>query len=191
MIFRKKIDLIRKPFKRILFLISVADILQSIGIFLSPFAVPSSHKFAYWGHGTKGNCSFVGLIFVMESTWVPLYSATLAIYYYSKLHLKIRDEEFSRKIEKWSHIFNITVVVVLNIIALATKAINPVTYGNLCSYSGTDLDNGDNEIALVINTVIFLLATVFIPILSLLVILTIEITLGYYLEGKTSFHSNH
>ena len=77
----------------------------------------------------------------------------------------------SRKIEKWSHIFNITVVVVLNIIALATKAINPVTYGNLCSYSGTDLDNGDNEIALVINTVIFLLATVFIPILSLLVIL--------------------
>ncbi|GFH44472.1 hypothetical protein CTEN210_00946 [Chaetoceros tenuissimus] len=171
MIFRKKVDLIRKPFKRILFLISVADILQSIGIFLSPFVVPASHKFAYWGHGTKGSCSFVGLLFVMGSTWVPLYSATLAIYYYSKLHLKIRDDEFARRIEKWSHRFNITLVVVLNIIALATKAINPVSYGNLCSYSGTDLDNGDNETAEAINTVIFLLATVVIPILSLLVIL--------------------
>lgn len=171
MIFRKKIDLIRKPFKRILFLISVADILQSVGIFLSPFAVPSSHEFAYWGHGNRASCSFVGLIFVMGSTWVPLYSATLAIYYYAKLHLKIRNKEFSRKIEKWSHRFNISFVVVLNIIALATKAINPVTYGNLCSYSGTGLDNGDHEIAKVINTVIFLLATVFIPILSLLVIL--------------------
>lgn len=126
------------PYRRIIFALSVSDILQSIGIVTGPFAVPSSIPQAIWSSGgNKVTCIFDGLIFTFGSSWAQMYSSLLSIYYFCKLHKHMTDNEFYTKIERKFHISIVSFMVVANVVALSLDSINPATTGSVCLYAAT------------------------------------------------------
>lgn len=132
-------DSIKTPYKRLICSISFSDILQSCGLLVGPFMTPTSVSQAFWSVGNEATCVIDGLIFSFGSTWVPMYSAALSIYYYCKLYKHMTDDQFYYKVERKMHIFIILFMVTLNILALSKKTFNTATSATLCTYAATPL----------------------------------------------------
>mmetsp|Transcript_10200 Transcript_10200/g.12923 ORF Transcript_10200/g.12923 Transcript_10200/m.12923 type:complete len:504 (-) Transcript_10200:156-1667(-) len=172
-------------YKRIIFCISLSDMIQSISSLMGPFAV---NFLSPWSLGQKGFCTFDGLLLVVGSTGVLFYSPLLTMYYYCKLHLNMEEEEIYHKVEKKVHWFTVIFIVCLNTYALAVDAINSATNGTGCTYAATPtacrvipgLDCDSNEKpALALN----IITAIIIPFLSLFLI----VSLLSFLLWKISF----
>ena len=75
MILRSHNGLNKSPYSRIIFGLSVADIIQeSAGMIISPFAVPSDSTriYAPWAKGTIGACEAAGFFLQVGASAVPL-----------------------------------------------------------------------------------------------------------------------
>jgi hypothetical protein len=162
-------------YKRIIFCISLSDMIQSLSSLMGPFAVTFLSP---WSLDQKGFCTFDGLLLVVGSTGVLFYSPLLAMYYYCKLHLNFSDEEIFYKVEKKMHFVTIGFIIILNAYALAVDAINSATNGTGCTYAATPtacrmipgLDCDDNEKpALALNVI----TAIIIPFLSLFLIIAL------------------
>ena len=98
------------PYRRIIFGMSLADILQSAAILTGPFALPANdevQKFP-WALGGRMSCDIDGYLMAIGSTMVPFYLLLLCTYYFCRLNLKMSNLRFWRKVERWAHIFIIT-----------------------------------------------------------------------------------
>ena len=77
MILRSHNGLNKSPYSRIIFGLSVADIIQeSAGMIISPFAVPSDSTriYAPWAKGTIGACEAAGFFLQVGASAVPFYT---------------------------------------------------------------------------------------------------------------------
>lgn len=162
-------------YKRIIFCISLSDMIQSLSSLLGPFAVTFLSP---WSLDQKGFCTFDGLLLVVGSTGVLFYSPLLAMYYYCKLHLNFSEEEIYHKVEKKMHFVTVGFIIILNAYALAVDAINSATNGTGCTYAATPtacrmipgLDCDANEKpALALNVI----TAIIIPFLSLFLIIAL------------------
>lgn len=175
LIWRKK-DGFATPYRRLIFCISISDILQSLGLLIGPFSPPKSVRQAIWSAGNDNTCTFDGLLFTFGSTWVPMYSAALSIYYFCKLHLNMTDEQFQFKVERHMHRFIIVSMIAVNIAAMAKDAINTATSGTMCLYSATPIrcrytDYVDCDANADAAMVIGMMTTTILPFLCLFLIL--------------------
>lgn len=163
------------PYKRLIFSISISDLLQSLGFLIGPFIVPASDDQGYWAVGNRGTCIFGGLILYSGFIWVSLYSGLLSIYYYCKLYKKMSDEDFYYKVERKMHYLIILYVVILNTAALSTNAINTGNYSNFCGYNATPRGCTNSDVECDKNRVpamIFMfLSIIIIPCLTLIIII--------------------
>ncbi len=137
-IFRSN-DNVKNPYKRLICSISFSDILQSFGLLVGPFMIPAGVPQAFWSIGNEATCVIDGLIFSFGSSWVPMYSAALSIYYYCKLYKNMTDEQFYYKVERKMHIFIVLFMVILNIVGLSKNTFNTATTGTMCTYAATPL----------------------------------------------------
>ncbi|GFH52696.1 hypothetical protein CTEN210_09172 [Chaetoceros tenuissimus] len=126
---------LKNPYRRLIFAISVADMMQSLSIVLGPFINDAAVSQARWAIGNEHSCRLNGLLLALGSTAVPLYSCSLSIYYYCKLYKKMTNERFWSNIERWMHIIIITSIAVMNIIALSLNLFNSGVNGSLCFYA--------------------------------------------------------
>lgn len=175
LIWRKK-DGFATPYRRLIFCISISDILQSLGLLIGPFSPPKSVRQAIWSAGNDNTCTFDGLLFTFGSTWVPMYSAALSIYYFCKLHLNMTDEQFQFKVERHMHRFIIVSMIAVNIAAMAKDVINTATSGTMCLYSATPIrcrytDDVDCDANADAAMVIGMMTTTILPFLCLFLIL--------------------
>lgn len=119
------------PYRRLIFGMSVFDIIQSLGILTGPFAVPTGTWNASWATGTTASCEFNGFISLLGTLAVPIYTFALSVRFYCKLNLRMDDKVFTKRIEKWFHL-SILLVVILCLVALVMDTFNPLPSGSFC-----------------------------------------------------------
>ncbi len=121
------------PYRRLIFGMSVFDIIQSIGLLTGPFAVPSNDnplKFP-WARGTTATCELNGFISLLGTVAVPIYTFALSVRYYCKLNLKMEDAFFTKKIEVWFHV-SVVMTLIIGFVGLAMNTFNPLPSGSFC-----------------------------------------------------------
>jgi len=72
------------PYRRIIFFISISDLLLSLGLATGPFATPVDTPTALWAIGNTQTCEANGFIFVAGQLGVTLYTTMLGIYFFCK-----------------------------------------------------------------------------------------------------------
>lgn len=181
---------LKNPYRRLIFAISVSDMMQSLRIALGPFLNDSAVPHAFWAIGNKHTCRLDGLLFALGSTGAPMYSCALCIYYYCKLYKKMPNQRFAQKVEIWINQFVLIFLTTTNIYALGTKSFNSSQEGQFCLYAVTpsgcrqrpdlygecESTPDPNSIA-----ILSLLTSVFIPVACLV----ISVVLLSFLLWKT------
>ena len=121
------------PYRRLIFGLSVSDVVQSLAILTGPFAPPKGAVFNPWAMGNTVTCNINGFMATNAFSFVPMYTTSLCIYYVCKLTRRMSDEVFATRVEWILHVgiflFNCT----LTTTALALDSYNPSTSG-FCYY---------------------------------------------------------
>lgn len=97
-----------------------------------------------WAIGNRSSCVFDGAIFLAGSCWVPLFTASLAIYYYCKISKKMTNEQFVNRVEEWLIIFNLFFVFTILFVVIATGALQTIETGVLCMIKPSHMIDSDN-----------------------------------------------
>ncbi len=111
------------PYRRIIFGVSVSDIIQSLAYLLGPFLVPSEIQDS-WGIGNKRTCRVQGCLLVFAVAIVPMYMCFLCFYYLCKLKYRMSNEEFAYKFEAKIHSFIIFAAAAISISGLIMNVIH-------------------------------------------------------------------
>lgn len=127
---------LHSPYRRIIFGLSCADILSSLGFMTGPMLVPRDEKGVNWTiggpSGTVATCEMNGFILTLGGTAAPMYMCALCIYYLCKVNYSMSDRVFARKMEKPIHFFIVGWSFIGASVALITDNINSVPGGDLC-----------------------------------------------------------
>ena len=124
---------LQSPYSRIIFGMSIADIMQSQGFLLSPFVNVAPDALWNVKGGNETVCEAVGSIFSIGSIAGPLYTFFLIYYFLQRVMYKLKPADFSRqKKEVWIHVFIWLFPLVFTCYALFKKQINSSRYGSIC-----------------------------------------------------------
>jgi hypothetical protein len=120
------------PYSRIIFGLSIADIMQSLGIVISPLAAPSGTLDAPWAMGSTGSCSAIGFLLNVGGLAVPFYTLFLTHYFLQRVKYKLTPAQFARKME-----CRITTCIWLfpaigGLVGLVNGYFNPGPGGSVC-----------------------------------------------------------
>jgi hypothetical protein len=189
------------PYRRIIFGLSVSDILQSLALFCGPLSVPTSAPVGIFAMGNDFTCLTDGFINSFTSGSTPMYMVVLCLYTALKIKTTVSDEEFCHKYEKKLHIGIFTINLALTVFGLATKSIATSITGNFCTFAASPpgcrqapdlVGECEQEIDYVFPLAITM--SLGIPFLSLLgIVCCMAIVCIYNLRGKmfTLQNSHH
>jgi len=124
---------LNSPYRRIIFGISISDMIQSFAILSGPFLIPSTIEDSL-GIGNDTTCNMDGFLLVAGGTAVPLYTFLLSLYYLCKLKFRMTNEVFTRRIEWMSHILIILFVVTLSSAGVGLGIIGTNQNKSYCIY---------------------------------------------------------
>lgn len=165
---------LKSPYSRIIFGLSLADVLQSFGVLVAPFAAPKA-LFNIFGEGNEQSCEAIGFFTVMGSLAVPWYTLHLTYYFLKRVKYKITPKDFANGEEKWLHILIWTYSSAVAIYALARGQINPTNGGSMCYITASPVGCIDKECTRGVGankttafTVIASLVTIFIALFLVL-----------------------
>jgi len=88
-------------FARILFAISIFDVMTSCGVFMGTWPIPRGTPGVYMASGNKGTCTAQGF-WMQLGVGVPLYNASLSIYYFLVLFKGYKEHQV-KKVEPLFH----------------------------------------------------------------------------------------
>ena len=125
----------RSPYRRIIFGLSLSDILQSLVLVTGPFATPSDNPIGVWGVGNQSSCRLNGFFFTWSLGSTPMYMLGLCIYTVLKVRRNMTDKAFSKHIEKKMHYLIALLGFLPSFAALLTNAINCTVLGGFCAIS--------------------------------------------------------
>ena len=128
--------LVHSPYHRIIFGLSISDILQSFAMLSGPFLSPAYAPQALWGVGNKLTCNMNGIFFVVGFTSTSMYTFFLCYFCLCKVKTNMTDDAFSQKIEWKMHTFIIAFNVIVCVAGLITKTFNTVD-GKLCIFNAS------------------------------------------------------
>ena len=130
---------LKSPFRRLIFGISISDIIQSSSLIIAPFAIPAS-DISPFGVGSQGTCSAQGFVVDVTGHTLPVYACAISYFYCCKLHRNMSNKEFSRRREWLAHFSGLTFGLIVGTIAIATESMNPYITGTFCSYATSPRD---------------------------------------------------
>lgn len=111
------------PYHRLLFAMSVYDVLESIWNFGSSWPIPEGTENVIWAVGTTASCTAQGY-FLTLSVAVPIYNAMLSLYYVLVINFRFSDAYLRRWVEPTMHIVAFTWAFGTATWAATTKLIN-------------------------------------------------------------------
>ena len=120
------------PYRRLIFCLSCADLIQSSALVVGPLAPPTGTPQSPWAHGNAHTCNANGFFFTVGSLAVPLYTCSLCIYYLCKIKYGMSNSSFTNRIEKKLHALIIVACASVSIGALVNKNFNAVPTGSFC-----------------------------------------------------------
>ena len=110
-------------YRRIIFGMSFGDVVQSLAMLTGPFSVSNVHT-----------CDWNGFAFACGTIMVPLYMFALSLRYFCKLKLKMQDEQFGRRIERWIHLVAIVLALSVCIMGSVRELYNPMPNKAFCFF---------------------------------------------------------
>jgi len=119
---------LKTVYNRILFGMSLYDILQSIPIALTTLPMPKDMIYKQFDGIVIGNatsCSIQGFIFVTGAAGAAIYNAILCIYYVCSIRFGMKDEIFRRCLEPFLHLSVVSLSLFLAIWVWHYQQINP------------------------------------------------------------------
>jgi len=123
------------PYRRLIFGLSMSDVIQSTSILLGPFSPPKGSPFAPWGFGNTTTCTIDGFALIFGSTSAAFYIMLLCVYSYCKMNLKMSNERFRKIVEVKAHLFIFTYTLSVCIVGIITKSFNPLVGGGTCYFA--------------------------------------------------------
>ncbi|GFH44609.1 hypothetical protein CTEN210_01083 [Chaetoceros tenuissimus] len=118
---------------RIIFGLSLSDILFSLGMLLSPFMGPEDNPNALFAIGTTESCEAIGFIFIMGFCCTIYYTVFLTYYFMRRIKYKVTAKGFAKKEEKYLHLAILLLSLSAAISALLTGSLNPQNKGSVCT----------------------------------------------------------
>jgi len=134
MISKRKNGGLKTPYRRIIFSISISDILQSFALTVGPFMLPQYVPDS-WGVGNDFTCKVDGFFLTVGSSAVAMYTCLLSFYYLCKLKFRMSDEAFAMKYEQKSHRIIFLSVLIIAIVAFALGIIHPTANKSYCFFA--------------------------------------------------------
>ncbi|CAB9499998.1 expressed unknown protein [Seminavis robusta] len=131
--------------QRLVFALSLADMVSSSTSLVMPFLIPSYIGFP-GAIGTHASCAAIGFIFALGVMIGSSCNAYLSIYYFLVVRRNWKERDFTRGIEIGAYSFAIIVPLSIQIAAAATQSINPSPIiNNVCVYSASPWGCNDHE----------------------------------------------
>ncbi len=109
------------PYRRIIFGLSISDILQSFALLTGPWFIPES-KASVAGEKEGALCQINGFLSMVGSSGVMMYTFLLCLYYLCKLKWRMSDDAIKFKIERKFHAFIVVFNIFVCSVALAMDA---------------------------------------------------------------------
>jgi hypothetical protein len=112
-------------YHRLVFGLSVGDILSSFGFALGSTMVPKDMN--YFVPGAQGNmttCTVQGFLYTLGVNIVAVYNCSICLYYLAIIRYNKNDEYIRNKLEPWFHGIAIVIPLVCGFIFIAMKGYN-------------------------------------------------------------------
>ena len=135
---------LKSPYSRIIFGLSIANIMQAAAILVSPLAAPSDTPFSSWAMGTTATCELAGFFLYVGGTAVPFYILFLSYYFLKKVKNKLTPQEFADKYEFKIHALIWFFTIAGGCVGVARKDFNPSKGGLLCRVIDNPVDCSTN-----------------------------------------------
>lgn len=132
MILTEPVTGLASPYSRIIFGMSISDILFSLGILLSPFVGPKDNPDAMFAIGSSEGCDFIGFFGIIGGLCLVSYTFLLTYYFLKRIKYKTAPKDFTEKEEKYFHVFFIVHSISAAATAAASGSINPKGHGSIC-----------------------------------------------------------
>ncbi|GFH49927.1 hypothetical protein CTEN210_06403 [Chaetoceros tenuissimus] len=124
---------LKSPYSRIIFGLSIGDIIKSSALFSSVFAAPKDTPDSAFAIGTTESCDAIGCIQLLGILLTIFYLLFLIYYFFRRINGQVLPQNFARREEKYVHILIWFIALAFPFIVLVKKAFNPVIYGATCS----------------------------------------------------------
>ena len=179
------------PYSRIIFGLSLSDILFSLGMLLSPFMGPKDNPDALFAIGTTESCEAIGFMFILGFICTIYYTVFLTYYFMRRIKYKVTAKDFAKKEEKYFHLVILLVSLSAAISALLTGSINPQSKGSVCAigtyptgcHQSTDMVCERGETA---SSTIMLCLGIFFGALYLALIVTLAFTTHHVFKVESN-----
>lgn len=112
------------PYHRILFGLSVADVIASVSMSASSLPAPRDTLHLKYSYGNQPTCEAQGFLFLLGQVAEPLYQCSLQLYYLCMIKYGMKAEDIQRKLEPFLHCIPILYGMVAAIVSLVTESIN-------------------------------------------------------------------
>lgn len=113
-------------YHRLLFVMSVYDMLEVVWEFQSTWPVPRGTPHVFQAFGNQATCDAQGF-FLQLGLGIPLYNAFLALYYLLVIKYNVSEKRLRERIEPCMHLFAFVVSVGTSLVALFMRMYNFAT----------------------------------------------------------------
>lgn len=129
-------------YHRLIFGLSISDILFSTNFLFSPYLQPASDELL-GSVGTITTCSISGF-FLYSVFGTVLYNFSLSLCYFLTVCHNVNEADISRRYEKWMHAIPVTIWLAFGAVGFSLDAFNSARSPRLCDVNfyptGCDLD---------------------------------------------------
>ena len=131
---------LQSPYSRIIFGLSIGDIINSLAVLISPFASPSENIDKVFSIGNVRSCEVTGLFLYIGGFMVPYYTLFLTYYFLKRVRYKVTPQDFSKREERYIRRFIMVVAIVVSIVVFIRGDYNAAPYGSMCAIAPRPFD---------------------------------------------------
>ncbi len=118
-------------YHRLVFGLSISDILFSSGFILSNLALPEELDYVIPGaQGNAATCTFEAFVLFVGGMMSQCYICSICFNYLAIIKYNKSDAYIEKELERWFHAISIVIPLVYGFITLAAKGLN--VWGNVC-----------------------------------------------------------
>ena len=136
LIYRSRIRL-STVYHRIMFCMSVSDILASVAMALTTLPMPKDMIYTQFEmkevHGNNATCNAQGFVFFVGANFTFALNACLCIYYLFSIRYKMSEARIREKIEPYLYLGAVIISLPIGVIFLFTETYNPSPWDAWCT----------------------------------------------------------
>jgi len=136
LIYRSRVRL-STVYHRIMFCMSVSDILASVAMALTTLPMPKDMIYTQFElteiHGNNATCSAQGFAFFVGANLTFGFNASLCVYYLASIRFKMSETRIRQKVEPFLYLGTVMVALPIGVLFIFTESYNPTPWDAWCT----------------------------------------------------------